>query len=56
MGAYLKFTRLLHARQLLLSTDKPIEYIANEVGFSSSRVLNRNFKNWKHKNTNSVSK
>ena len=56
LGAYLKLTRLLHARQLLLSTDKPIEYIANEVGFPSSRVLNRNFKNWKHKNTNSVSK
>lgn len=49
IGAYLNLTRLLDARQLLLNTDKPIETIANEVGFSDSKVLNRNFKKWKGK-------
>lgn len=49
IGEYLKLTRLLDARQLLLNTDKPVEVIANEVGFSNSKVLNRNFKKWKNK-------
>jgi transcriptional regulator GlxA family with amidase domain len=49
MGKYLKLVRLMHARELLLSTNKPIELVAFESGFSNARVLNRNFKEWKHK-------
>ncbi|MBP2058993.1 YesN/AraC family two-component response regulator [Lactobacillus colini] len=49
VGKYLNLTRLLDARQLLLNTNKPIAVIANEVGFSDSKVLNRNFKKWKNK-------
>ena len=49
MGKYLKLVRLMHAREMLLSTNKPIELVAFESGFSNARVLNRNFKEWKHK-------
>lgn len=49
MGKYLKLVRLMHARELLLSTNKSIELVAFESGFSNARVLNRNFKEWKHK-------
>ena len=49
IGAYLNFIRLMHARELLLSTDKPIEWVATDCGFSNSRILNRNFKAWKNK-------
>lgn len=49
MGKYLKLVRLMHARELLLNTNKPIEMVAFESGFSNARVLNRNFKEWKHK-------
>ena len=49
MGKYLKLVRLMHARELLLNTNKSIELVAYESGFSNTRVLNRNFKSWKHK-------
>lgn len=49
MGKYLKLVRLMHARELLLNTNKSIELVAYESGFSNTRVLNRNFKVWKHK-------
>ena len=49
MGKYLKLVRLMHARELLLNTNKSIELVAYESGFSSTRVLNRNFKSWKYK-------
>ena len=48
MGKYLNLVRLMHARELLLSTNKPIELVAFESGFSNARVLNRNYKKWKH--------
>lgn len=49
MGKYLKLVRLMHARELLLNTNKSIELVAYESGFSNTRVLNRNFKSWKYK-------
>lgn len=49
LAAYLKLVRLMHARQELLGSEKPIEVIANEAGFSNSRVFSRNFKDWKQK-------
>ena len=49
MGKYLKLVRLMHAKELLLNTNKSIELVAYESGFSNTRVLNRNFKSWKHK-------
>ncbi|GHV96841.1 hypothetical protein lacNasYZ03_00970 [Lactobacillus nasalidis] len=49
LASYLKLVRLMHARQLLLNSDKTIEFIANDSGFSNSRVFNRNFKKWKQK-------
>ena len=49
MGKYLKLVRLIHARELLLNTNKSIELVAYESGFSNTRVLNRNFKSWKYK-------
>lgn len=49
MGKYLKLVRLMHARELLLNTNKSIELVAYESVFSNTRVLNRNFKSWKHK-------
>ena len=49
MGKYLKLVRLMHARELLLSTNKSIELVAFESGFSNARVLNRNFREWKRK-------
>lgn len=49
MGKYLRLVRLMHARKLLLNTNKSIELVAYESGFSNTRVLNRNFKAWKHK-------
>ena len=49
MGKYLKLVRLMHARELLLNTNKSIELVAYESGFSITRVLNRNFKSWKYK-------
>lgn len=39
----------MKARELLLSTNKSIELIAFESGFSNGHVLNRNFKKWKNK-------
>lgn len=41
---YLKLVRLMHARELLLGTDKPIEVVAAKSGFSNAHVLNRNFR------------
>ena len=49
MGKYLKLVRLMHARELLLNTNKSIELVAYESCFSNTRVLNRNFKSWKYK-------
>lgn len=49
MGKYLKLVRLMHARELLLNTNKSIELVAYESSFSNTRVLNRNFKSWKYK-------
>lgn len=49
MGKYLKLVRLMHARELFLNTNKSIELVAYESGFSNTRVLNRNFKSWKYK-------
>lgn len=49
MGKYIKLVRLMHARELLLNTNKSIELVAYESGFSNTRVLNRNFKSWKYK-------
>lgn len=46
---YLRLVRLMHARQLLLTTDKTIDVIASESGFSNAHVLSRNFKRWKEK-------
>ncbi|MCD5456431.1 AraC family transcriptional regulator [Lactobacillus delbrueckii subsp. bulgaricus] len=37
----------MHARYLLLSTNYSVAYIANYCGFSSAKVLERNFKAWK---------
>lgn len=48
-GAYLRLVRLMHARQLLLNTDQPIELIAQDSGFANAHILNRNFKKWKNK-------
>lgn len=47
LGKYLKQVRLMHARYLLLSTNYSVTYIANYCGFSSAKVLERNFKAWK---------
>lgn len=49
ISEYLRLLRLMKARELLLSTDKSIEVVAFESGFSNSHVLNRNFKKWKNK-------
>lgn len=49
LGRYLRLVRLMHARQMLLSTNYPISYIADHCGFSSSKVFNRNFQAWKQK-------
>lgn len=48
-GTYLRFVRLMNARQLLLNTDQPIELIAHDSGFANAHILNRNFKKWKNK-------
>lgn len=47
LGKYLSKVRLMHARYLLLSTNYSVEYIANYCGFSSAKVLARNFQMWK---------
>lgn len=49
ISEYLRLLRLMKARELLLSTNKSIELIAFESGFSNGHVLNRNFKKWKNK-------
>lgn len=49
LGQYLNLVRLMHARQLLLSTNLSIDFIASDSGYSNARILNRNFKKWKGK-------
>lgn len=44
---YLQEVRLMKARELLLTSNKPIEYVAMASGFGNSRSLARNFKRWK---------
>ncbi|MFD0897853.1 helix-turn-helix domain-containing protein [Loigolactobacillus binensis] len=47
VNRYLRLVRLLHARLLLLETDKTVDYIAAACGFDNCKTLNRNFKAWK---------
>jgi AraC-like DNA-binding protein len=47
VNRYLRLVRLLHARLLLLETDKTVDYIAVACGFDNCKTLNRNFKVWK---------
>lgn len=44
---YLRQVRLMKARELLLTSNKPIDYVATAVGFANQRALARNFKGWK---------
>lgn len=47
IGHYIRLTRLLNARRLLLETTDKVTAIASSCGFSSDKTLNRNFKAWK---------
>ena len=40
---YLSTLRINHSKTLLTTTNKSIEQIAGEVGFSNARALSRNF-------------
>lgn len=44
---YLRQVRLLRARELLLTSNRAIDYVATAVGFANQRALARNFKAWK---------
>ncbi|MFD1392105.1 helix-turn-helix domain-containing protein [Lacticaseibacillus jixianensis] len=44
---YLRTVRLMKARELLLTSNKAIDYVATAVGFANQRALARNFKGWK---------
>ena len=41
---YLKELKLIHAKELLRNTDKPIVEIADELNYESVSSLNHNFK------------
>jgi hypothetical protein len=43
---WLAYVRVEEAEKLLLASDAPISTVAQEVGFSSARYLNSNFKKW----------
>lgn len=47
VNRYIRLVRLLNARQLLLETDKQVDYIAATCGFANAKTMNRNFKVWK---------
>ncbi|WP_100486612.1 AraC family transcriptional regulator [Sporolactobacillus pectinivorans] len=47
VNRYIRLVRLMNSRRLLLETDKTVDYIAVESGFTNGKTFNRNFKSWK---------
>ena len=44
---FLNYTRINHAAELLLTTDRTVTYIAMEVGYANVKTFNRNFLRFK---------